>query len=203
MSDGKRVWNLYAPVYDLFMWQNRKAYAQMYERIRTVIKGKRVLELCTGTGLIAKHVASEAKEMIASDYAEKVLRQAAKGNLPNNLSFRQVDAPNIPFDDKSFDVVIISNALHIIPDPQKALSEISRVLKSDGVLIAPNFLGHRAGKKERFLAKILSLTGVVFELTWDETTYPKFLEQNGWNVKTKEVFKASFPLMYTECEKKS
>ena len=116
---------------------------------------------------------------------------------------RDVTIINIPFDDKSFDVVIISNALHIIPDPQKALSEISRVLKSDGVLIAPNFLGHRAGKKERFLAKILSLTGVVFELTWDETTYPKFLEQNGWNVKTKEVFKASFPLMYTECEKKS
>ena len=203
MSDGKRVWNFYAPVYNLFMWQNRKAYAQMYEKIRNAIKNKRVLELCTGTGLIARNVASEAKEMIATDFAEKMLQQAAKGNLPNNLSFRQVDATNIPFDDDSVDVVIISNALHVIPDPQKALSEIRRVLHADGLLIAPNFLGHRAGRKERFLAKILSLAGVTFELTWDERSYPQFLEQNGWHIKKQKVFHASFPLMYTECEKQS
>ena len=202
MSDGKRDWNFYAPVYDLFMRQNRNAYAQMYKKIRASIKDKRVLELCTGTGLIAKNVASEAREMIATDFAEKMLQQAAKGSLPGNLSFRQADATDIPFDDRSFDVVIISNALHIIPHPQKVLSEIRRVLKPEGLLIAPNFLGHRAGTKERLLAKILSWAGVVFELTWDETTYPQFLEQNGWSVKIKEVFKASFPLMYTECEKK-
>ena len=100
MSDGKRVWNLYAPVYDLFMWQNRKAYAQMYEKIRTVIKGKRVLELCTGTGLIAKHVASEAKEMIASDFAEKMLRQAAKGtfrNPPRSQARWHINRPEFPW----------------------------------------------------------------------------------------------------------
>ena len=203
MGDGKRVWNFYAPVYNLFMWQNRKAYAEMYARIRVAIKDKRVLELCTGTGLIARNVASEAKEMIATDFAEKMLRQAAKGVLPDNLSFRQADATDIPFDDESFDVVIISNALHIIPNPQLALAEIRRVLKPGGMLIAPNFLGHRAGGKERLLAKVLSWAGVVFELTWDEASYPKFLEQNGWSVKKREVLKASFPLMYTECEKAS
>ncbi|MCR5024844.1 MAG: class I SAM-dependent methyltransferase [Lachnospiraceae bacterium] len=42
--------------------------------------------------------------------------------------------------DASFDAVIISNALHIIPDPEKALSEINRVPKKDGILIAPNFI---------------------------------------------------------------
>ena len=40
---------------------------------------------------------------------------------------------------KSFDVVIVSNALHIVPQPEKALREIKRVLKDDGVLIAPTF----------------------------------------------------------------
>ena len=40
----------------------------------------------------------------------------------------------------SFDVVIVSNALHIVPQPEKALAEKSdRVLKDDGVLIAPTF----------------------------------------------------------------
>ena len=36
-------------------------------------------------------------------------------------------------------MVIVSNALHIIPQPEKALQEIKRVLKDDGVLIAPTF----------------------------------------------------------------
>ena len=45
----------------------------------------------------------------------------------------------LPYADKSFDVVIVSNALHIVPQPEKALAEIRRVLKDDGVLIAPTF----------------------------------------------------------------
>ena len=36
-------------------------------------------------------------------------------------------------------MVIVSNALHIVPQPEKALAEIRRVLKDDGVLIAPTF----------------------------------------------------------------
>ena len=45
----------------------------------------------------------------------------------------------LPYADESFDVVIVSNALHIVPQPEKALQEIKRVLKDDGVLIAPTF----------------------------------------------------------------
>ena len=36
-------------------------------------------------------------------------------------------------------MVIVSNALHIVPQPEKALAEIHRVLRDDGVLIAPTF----------------------------------------------------------------
>ena len=45
----------------------------------------------------------------------------------------------LPYADKSFDVVIVSNALHIVPQPEKALAEIHRILRDDGVLIAPTF----------------------------------------------------------------
>ena len=45
----------------------------------------------------------------------------------------------LPYAQKSFEVVIVSNALHIVPHPEKALQEIRRVLKDDGVLIAPTF----------------------------------------------------------------
>ena len=42
-----------------------------------------------------------------TDFAEKMLRQAAKGTLPDNLSFRQADATDIPFDDESFDLTLM------------------------------------------------------------------------------------------------
>lgn len=39
----------------------------------------------------------------------------------------------------SFDVIILVNALHILSTPEKALAEVRRVLKDDGVFIAPTF----------------------------------------------------------------
>ena len=49
------------------------------------------------------------------------------------------DMFRLPYAQKSFEVVIASNALHIVPHPEKAMQEIRRVLKDDGVLIAPTF----------------------------------------------------------------
>lgn len=46
-------------------------------------------------------------------------------------------ALRFPYAPDTFDAVVISNALHIMPSPEKALAEIRRVLKPDGVLIAP------------------------------------------------------------------
>ena len=98
----------------------------MHRRIRAAIQGRRALELCTGTGLIARHVAGAALEMIATDFAEKMLAEARKGEIPENLTFQQADATALPFADDSFDAVVTSNALHIIPNPEQALAEIRR-----------------------------------------------------------------------------
>ena len=43
---------------------------------------------------------------------------------PSNLHFEVADATTLPYDDNSFDVVLIANALHVMPAPEKALKEI-------------------------------------------------------------------------------
>lgn len=48
--------------------------------------------------------------------------------MPKSLSFEVADAINLPYADGSFDVVIIANALHVMENPEQALSEINRVL---------------------------------------------------------------------------
>ena len=64
--------------------------------------------------------------------------EALKGTYPKQLKFEVADATCLPYENNSFDVVIIANALHVMPEPQKALKEIDRVLKDGGLLIAPN-----------------------------------------------------------------
>ena len=67
-----------------------------------------------------------------------MIEQAKQGVKSANSIFGAGYVPSA-YADQSFDVVIVVNALHIVPEPEKALSEIRRVLKDDGVLVAPTF----------------------------------------------------------------
>ena len=195
----KNVWNLYAPIYERAMQADRKLYQFMYDRIPQKIEGKEVLELATGPGLLAKHVAHAAKRMVATDYAEGMIREAKKGPCPPNLTFEIADATALPYPDTSFDVVLISNALHVMPDPEAALREIRRVLRPGGLLIAPNFVNHNEGFVSRIWSGILRLAGITFAHQWSEADYLAFLQENGWHMTYHKLMPASISLVYAEC----
>lgn len=196
---NKKIWDLYAPIYEKAMRSDRKMYQVMYNRIPKVIKDKDVLEIATGPGLLAKHVAEAAHTMIATDYSEGMIKEAKKGSYPDNLTFEMADAMNLPYKDNSFDVVLIANALHLMPEPEKALKEIDRVLKEKGILIAPNFVNHRGGFVSRVWSGIMKIGGISFEHQWTMDEYCTFLEQNGWKIKNRKEMKARISLAYVEC----
>ena len=196
---SKTIWDIFAPVYEFAMRSQKSIYDYMYERIGEVAQGKDVLELATGPGMIARHIAPHANHVVATDFAPKMIETARKAKNPENLSFEVADATSLRFEDKSFDVVVIANALHIIPDPEKALAEIRRVLKDDGVLIAPNFI-FREGGKRNLWQKFLSLVGVRFAHEWTENEYRSFLKANGWTIEMSIVLKGRIDLAYVECK---
>ncbi len=198
----KQTWDFYAPIYKQAMKADQKIYDFMYGRIPAVIRDKEVLELATGPGLLAKHVAPAAKRMIATDYSDGMIAEAKKGDCPENLSFEKADAVQLPYRDDSFDVVLIANALHIVPDPEKVLSEIDRVLRPGGLLIAPNFVEHKGTLGSRIWSGILRLAGVKFEHQWSAEEYVRFLEANGWRVTFSRKMEARIAMMYAECERK-
>ncbi len=198
----KKLWDLYAPIYEIAMKADKKIYKVMYDRIPDVIKGKIVLEIATGPGLLAKHVAQSAEKMIATDYSDGMIREAKKGTYSDNLTFEVADAMNLPYEDASFDVVIIANALHIVPDPEKVLSEIDRVLKKNGILIAPNFVEHNTGLISRIWSGILIIAGVKFEHQWSSAEYKQFLEDHGWHIINSKTMAARITMEYTECMRK-
>ena len=198
----KKTWDLYAPIYEKAMRADVKIYRFMYERIPEMIRDKEVLEIATGPGLLAKQVAPAAKKMIATDYSDGMITEAKKGEYPENLTFEVADGTALPYADKTFDAVIISNALHIIPEPERALKEIDRVLREGGILIAPNFVNHRGGLGSRIWSGILRIAGIRFEHQWSGREYLEWLEANGWQVTFHKEMAARISMMYTECERK-
>ena len=139
MRKHKNFWDRNARIYNRFMRKDRAAYEKMYELIRPIVKNKTVLELATGTGLIAKNIVNATAHIEATDASTEMIAEAKRNNRSAKLHFSVHDMFCLPYADKSFNVAIVSNALHIVPQPEKAIAEIKRVLKDDGVLIAPTF----------------------------------------------------------------
>ncbi|WP_202898222.1 class I SAM-dependent methyltransferase [Slackia sp. CM382] len=195
----KSTWDRYAPIYERAMRSDESTYESMYARISEVVQGKEVLELATGPGLLAKHVVSSTKRMVATDYSEGMIREAKKGEVPGNLTFEVADATDLPYEDASFDVVIIANALHIMPNPERALSEARRVLRDGGLLIAPNFVSHDDTVVSRIWSWVLKRAGIGFDHQWTLDEYVAFLSDQGWRVVHRQELKARIALLYVEC----
>ena len=201
MKARKTFWGKNAGRYDRFMRKDRAAYDEMYELIRPIVRHKTVLELASGTGLIAKNIVNAAAHIEATDASAEMIAEAKRDNRSAKLHFSVQDMFRLPYADESFDVVIVSNALHIVPQPEKALQEFQRVLKEDGVLIAPTFThagNSFSGKVKAFFKK---LAGFPLHSRWTSEEYLRFLRHNDWTVRKSAVLKASFPLTYAECVK--
>ena len=201
MKEKKNFWDRNARIYNRFMRKDREAYETMYALIRPVVKAKTVLELATGTGLIAKHIVNAAAHIEATDASPEMIAEAKRDTRSVKLHFSVQDMFRLPYADGSFDAVIVSNALHIVQQPEKALREIGRVLKDDGVLIAPTFTHAGNSFSGKVRAFFMKLAGFPLHSRWTSEEYLTFLRQNDWTVRKSVVLKASFPLTYTECVK--
>ena len=201
MRIHKNFWDKNAGRYDRFMRKDRAAYEEIYELIRPVVRHKTVLELAAGTGLIAKHIVNAAEHIEATDASPEMIAEAKRDNRSAKLHFSVQDMFRLPYADKSFDAVIVSNALHIVPQQEKALQEIKRVLKDDGVLIAPTFTHAGNSFSGKVRAFFMKRVGFPLHSKWTSKGYLRFLRQNGWAVRKSAVLRASFPLTYAECVK--
>ncbi|MDR1693172.1 MAG: class I SAM-dependent methyltransferase [Oscillospiraceae bacterium] len=99
-----------------------------------------ILELGCGTARIWRTNADQIPrgvKLILSDLSEGML-EAAEANTKGLVSaeYRIIDAQEIPYDAEAFDVVIANHMLYHVPEIDKALSEVSRVLKPGGTFYA-------------------------------------------------------------------
>ena len=194
-------WNRYARLYDFEInMTSSKAYAEMYRLMsKSLSPDMKVLEVATGTGLISLNIAPYVCQVEATDFSPKMIEAAKRKKAPANIRFSVEDATALSFDNNTFDTVIISNALHIMPNPALTLSSISRVLKMGGLLFAPNFThGHLSDSTWNLNAKFLKFIGFETYSKWKPEEYVEFIGQNGFRVDNWLVMRAAFPLVYLE-----
>jgi SAM-dependent methyltransferase len=97
-----------------------------------------VLEVAAGTGVVTRAMLGTLPAtvaIIATDLNPAMLAQAAAHTLPRPVAFQQADAMELPFDDQTFDAVVIQFGVMFFPDKAKALSEARRVLRPGGALL--------------------------------------------------------------------
>ncbi|WP_294406762.1 methyltransferase domain-containing protein [uncultured Clostridium sp.] len=97
----------------------------------------RVLELGCGTGKFWKKNKGRIKEglnICVSDFSRSMLKSAEENlkEVNHDFTFKEINAECIPYDDCTFDVVIAQHMIYFIPDIDKALKEIKRVLVLGG-----------------------------------------------------------------------
>lgn len=156
----KKFWNNFAKKYDRFI--DRHA-SHTYQKSLLLLKQElktsdMLLEVGTGTGIIAHAIVDQVKHIVATDYSEEMINLAANKKMNSDdgkIEFKVADVMNMPFPDRHFTCTIASNVFHLLPEPEKALKELKRLMTDDGKIILPTFC-HGEHRKARIISAFMS-----------------------------------------------
>ena len=131
----RRFFEGWSGLYDLFGLPIGFVYEAAIERARPG-RGRRVLDVCTGTGEVARRCARLGMDVIAVDFTAAMLARAVVKARGLPVRFALMDARHLGFAARSFDVAIVSLALHDMPRRVRplVLREAARVSR-EGVVV--------------------------------------------------------------------
>jgi phosphatidylethanolamine/phosphatidyl-N-methylethanolamine N-methyltransferase len=156
LKEQERVYETWARFYDyLYSWLLAGSHRRVAEAASAA--GKHILEIGAGTGLVLRYYRPDT-EVIASDLSVPMLRKAQekvrKLGLAHVKGVTAMDACNLGFPDASFDVVSVPFVITLVPDPEKALDEVMRVLKPGGEIAIISRFGAEGGMQATFESAI-------------------------------------------------
>lgn len=112
---------------------------------RLVPPGLRVVDVGTGTGILAGELARLGARVVAVDHSPRMLEAAAEKLAAagvTGVELREARAEALPFEDGALDAAFAHMVLHYLPQPGDALREMARVVRPDGVVVVVDFLRH-------------------------------------------------------------
>ena len=153
----------WAPVYDWTFGAatqtgRKTGVAQINRRQGTV------LEVGVGTGL-ALDLYAPHLSVTGIDFSEHMLEKArekvARRGLRHVVALRRMDARQLDFPDASFDTVAAMHVLSVVPEPERVMAEIARVLKPGGKVVITNHFKAERGMMAFAAARAASLSDLL------------------------------------------
>lgn len=189
-------WDFSAPIYDIAEKTNKKAYSGMVKAVYDLTPPQsEVLECAAGTGSISLAVTKKAKKVICTDLSENMLKvargKASKENI-TNICFESGNICDLKYENRSFDVVIASQVLHLLDDPQKAVEELKRVSKN--LVITPVCLLEDLSPLPKVKVEAWKLLGFAPKQSFSAKTYREFLTKIGLKPSRFGVIQGQMPM---------
>ena len=177
-------WDKVAGLYDLFEnIYNGKVNRQLCKEVAKLIQhSDKVIECACGTGMITKYIAPKCEELIATDFSIGMLKQAKRNcrDFPN-VKIKKANIMELKYKDEEFDKVIAGNVIHLLDEPDAALSELERVCKKGGKIIIPTYVNNEnIGKPSKFV-RIIEKFGAGFKCQFNYKTYKDFFVRAGYS----------------------
>ncbi len=140
------------------------------------VSPRRVLEVGCGPGEAAAAIAASGAGVVALDISERMVELArARG-----VDARVGDAQELPFEDASFDCALAAWMLYHVPEPERAVAELARVLRPGGRLVAvTNGRAH--------LQELRELLGTWADSAFDDENGPPVLARHFSHVEERDA----------------
>lgn len=183
----QRFWDKFAYIYDSFInVVFGRTYKKILENLNSDLNTSlHVLDIGTGTGIIPFSICSKVASVTATDISPEMI-QVAKQKQENsniiNIDFQVQDSYSLTFPDKSFDLVVASNLFHLLYEPEKPINEIKRVLKDNGIFIAPTLCVGENTRSKIIATVIGLLSGFRVVNKWSFQDFKSMLISNGFTI---------------------
>ena len=139
-NDVRAAYRRWAPVYDATFGRLVKAGMRQATKQANNYSGK-LLDVGVGTGLALPHYGPQLSVTgvdLSGEMLERAKTRVKKAHSANIEALLEMDASHLKFADETFDIVMATYVLTVVPDPVKVVEELARVTKPGGTVIIVN-----------------------------------------------------------------
>ena len=176
-------WDYIANFYDFFEnLYNSKVNQELCKKVaERMSSNDNVLECACGTGMISVHIATKCRSLIATDFSQGMLAKSRKRcKKIKNIRVEKANILHLEYPNESFDKIVAANVIHLLDQPDIAISELIRVCKKGGKII-PTYIITKEHGISTILIRLINHFTKTFLYQFNEQSYKNFLKKLGYS----------------------